>query len=54
MYPYDLLIDVAKKLIERQIDAMPVVKETDAGFEVIGRVTKTNIAKALVALAEET
>jgi len=50
----DLLIDVAKKLIERQIDAMPVVKETDAGFEVIGRVTKTNIAKALVALAEET
>jgi CBS domain-containing protein len=49
----DLLIDVAKKLIERQIDAMPVVKETDAGFEVIGRVTKTNIAKALVALAEE-
>lgn len=50
----DLLIDVAKKLIERQIDAMPVVKETDAGFEVIGRVTKTNIAKALVALAEGT
>ncbi|MBB6445994.1 CBS domain-containing protein [Bacillus benzoevorans] len=49
----DLLIDVAKKLIERQIDAMPVVKETDAGFEVIGRVTKTNIAKALVALAED-
>ena len=50
----DLLIDVAKKLIERQIDALPVVKETEKGFEVIGRVTKTNIAKALVALAEET
>jgi CBS domain-containing protein len=49
----DLLIDVAKKLIERQIDAMPVVKGTDAGYEVIGRVTKTNIAKALVALAED-
>jgi len=40
-------------LIERQIDAMPVVKGTDAGYEVIGRVTKTNIAKALVALAED-
>lgn len=50
----DLLIDVAKKLIERQIDAMPVVKETDAGYEVIGRVTKTNIAKAFIALAEDT
>lgn len=49
----DLLIDVAKKLIDRQIDAMPVVKEIENGFEVIGRVTKTNIAKALVALAED-
>lgn len=49
----DHLIDVAKRLIERQIDAMPVVKKTDAGYEVVGRVSKTNIAKALVALAEE-
>jgi len=49
----DLLIDVAKTLIERQIDAMPVVKETANGFEVVGRVTKTNIARALVALAED-
>ena len=49
----DLLIDVAKKLIDKQIDALPVVKETKKGFEVIGRVTKTNITKALVALAED-
>ncbi len=49
----DLLIDVAKKLIDKQIDGLPVVKETEKGFEVIGRVTKTNIAKALVALAED-
>ena len=49
----DLLIDVAKKLIDKQIDGLPVVKETKKGFEVIGRVTKTNIAKALVALAED-
>ncbi len=49
----DLLIDIAKKLIEKQIDAMPVVREVDKGFEVIGRITKTNIAKALVALAED-
>jgi CBS domain-containing protein len=47
----DLLIDVAKKLIEKQIDALPVVKETEKGYEVIGRVTKTNITKAFVALA---
>jgi DeoR family transcriptional regulator, catabolite repression regulator len=49
----DLLIDVAKKLIDKQIDGLPVVKKTEKGFEVIGRVTKTNITKALVALAEE-
>src|SRR3954467_13654383 len=48
----DLVIDVAKKLIERQIDAMPVVKEVDNGFEVIGRITKTSLTKALVALAD--
>ncbi|MFF2286263.1 helix-turn-helix transcriptional regulator [Peribacillus butanolivorans] len=49
----DLLIDVAKKLIDKQIDSLPVVKETEKGYEVIGRVTKTNITKAFVALADE-
>ncbi|WP_114745253.1 helix-turn-helix transcriptional regulator [Falsibacillus pallidus] len=49
----DLLIDVAKKLIDKQIDALPVVKETEKGFEVFGRITKTNITKAFVALAAE-
>lgn len=51
-YRDDHLIDVARRLIERQIDAMPVVKKVnDNGFEVIGRVTKTNITRALVDLA---
>jgi DeoR family transcriptional regulator, catabolite repression regulator len=49
----DLLIDIAKKLIEKQIDALPVVRKTEIGFEVIGRVTKTNITKAFVALGDE-
>jgi CBS domain-containing protein/biotin operon repressor len=49
----DLLIEVAKKLIEKQIDALPVVRKTDMGFEVIGRVTKTNITKAFVSLGNE-
>ncbi|MBM7716292.1 CBS domain-containing protein [Bacillus thermophilus] len=49
----DLLIDVAKKLIDVQIDAVPVVKETDSGYEVIGRLTKTNITKAFVALGDQ-
>jgi len=48
----DLLIDVAKKLIDKQIDAVPVVKDVDNDYEVIGRITKTNITKALVTLTE--
>ncbi|MFS0822667.1 helix-turn-helix transcriptional regulator [Bacillus sp. 1P02SD] len=47
----DLLLDVAHKLIEKQIDALPVVKHSERGIEVIGRITKTNMTKALVALA---
>lgn len=49
----DLIIEVAKKLIEKQIDALPVVKQTEKGYEVTGRITKTNITKALVSLATE-
>lgn len=49
----DLLIDVAKKLINKQIDALPIVRETEKGYEVVGRITKTNITKAFVALGEE-
>ncbi|WP_311775119.1 helix-turn-helix transcriptional regulator [Alkalihalobacillus sp. TS-13] len=46
----DLLIEVAGKLIDKQIDAVPVIKDTSGedAYEVIGRITKTNITKALV------
>ncbi|TYS66278.1 helix-turn-helix transcriptional regulator [Bacillus infantis] len=49
----DLLIEIANLLIEKQIDALPVVKETDQGFEVTGRITKTNLTRAFLALAEQ-
>ena len=52
-YRDDLLIDVAKKLIDKQIDSIPVVKDVDNGYEVIGRITKTNITRALVTLTED-
>jgi CBS domain-containing protein len=48
----DYIMDVAKSLINKQIDAIPVIKESDKGFEVTGRITKTNITKILVGLAE--
>lgn len=48
----DYIMDVAKSLINKQIDAIPVIKETEKGFEVTGRITKTNMTKILVGLAE--
>ena len=48
----DSLIVTAKKLIEREIDSMPVVNETEAGVEIVGRLTKTNITRAFISLAE--
>lgn len=48
----DSLIQVARKLIEQQIDAMPVVQEEPEGLKVIGRVTKTTITRAFLSLSE--
>ncbi|WP_101844316.1 helix-turn-helix transcriptional regulator [Halobacillus sp. Marseille-P3879] len=49
----DLLLDAAQKLIEKQIDGLPVVKPVENGMEVIGRLTKTSVTKALVELATD-
>jgi DeoR family transcriptional regulator, catabolite repression regulator len=51
--PEDLLLDAAQKLIEKQIDGLPVVTPSEAGLEVVGRLTKTSITKALVELARD-
>lgn len=47
----DYLVEIGKKLMEREIDALPVVEKSEKGLKVIGRVSKTNITKALVALS---
>ncbi|KEF38152.1 CBS domain-containing protein [Schinkia azotoformans MEV2011] len=49
----DLIIDVAEKIIEKQIDAVPVVKISGKGYEVIGRLTKTNMTKVLLEIAKD-
>lgn len=46
----DLLIEAAKMLIDKQIDGLPVVKETEKGLQVVGRITKTTITSAFVEL----
>ena len=49
----DALLHAAKKMMENQIDALPVVEVTKDGLNVVGRMTKTNITSAFVALAED-
>lgn len=51
-YPDDLLLYVAKQIIDRQIDSLPVVIENNGRIEVTGRITKTNITKVFVNLME--
>lgn len=46
----DSVIDAAQKLIAKQIDGLPVVRDTDLGLEIVGRITKTTMTKVLVEL----
>ena len=51
----DSVAAAARKLIDDEIDCLPVVKAVDDGkrsFELIGRLTKTNCTRLLVDLAE--
>lgn len=54
--PDELVLDAAKKLIESEVDSLPVVRGSEASdgrdWEVVGRLTKTNITRLFVDLAE--
>ncbi len=51
------VLDAAKKLVQHQVDSLPVVEEFidengASQFEVVGRFTKTNVAKLFVEIAK--
>jgi len=54
--PEESLWSAAKKLVEHEIDSLPVVRpktyEGKEGLEVIGRITKTTITKAFYELGQ--
>lgn len=53
-YEDESLWDVARRMIEHQIDGMPVVEKNPNGrLKVIGRITKTNITRAFVNLGAQ-
>ena len=50
------IIMAARKIIENEIDSLPVVQEIDVGskkYKITGRLTKTNMTRLLVDLAEQ-
>lgn len=55
--PNDSLLSAGKKLIDHEIDSLPVVEvvdETNKEYKVIGRITKTNITRLFVELGDNT
>lgn len=55
-YEEDSVLDVAKKIIEHQVDSLPVVKRDETSekesYVVIGRISKTNITRLFVNLGK--
>lgn len=55
--PDESVLEAAKKLLQHEIDALPVVSVREEGdgrkLQVIGRFTKTNISRLFVRLAEK-
>lgn len=55
--PKDSLLNAAKKLIDHEIDSLPVVETIDESkkeYKVIGRITKTTITRFFVELGNDT
>lgn len=53
--PDDSVASAARKIIDNEIDCLPVVKcvtDDSRSYEVVGRITKTNFTRLLVDLAE--
>lgn len=55
--PEDSVLTAAKKMVVHEVDALPVVRPLDEEegrrLEVVGRITKTSIARLFVELGEE-
>lgn len=56
--PDETVVEVVKKIVEHEVDSLPVVKcfineDNEEKLEVVGRVTKTNIARLFLDLASK-
>ncbi|WP_211745728.1 helix-turn-helix transcriptional regulator [Paenibacillus sp. Marseille-Q4541] len=53
--PDDRVIEAAQKMIHHEVDSLPVIRSwnTEEGYEVVGRISKTTITKLVVHIAVE-
>lgn len=54
--PDDTVVEAVKRIVEHEVDALPVVKSSldasgEENLEVVGRITKTNITRLFLDLA---
>lgn len=55
-YPYESATIAAKKIIDREVDSLPVVIKEEGSkelYKIIGRITKTNVTRLFVELSGE-
>lgn len=48
----DSVLNAAVKLIDHEIDSLPVVEEDEKNYKVVGRITKTTITRLFVELGK--
>lgn len=57
VYEEDSILDAAKKIIERQVDSLPVVQKTveenKEVLKIVGKVSKTTITQLFVKMGED-
>jgi len=56
-YPHETALEAAIKIIEHEVDSLPVVEKEIIGgkelFKVVGKISKTNIARLFVELGRQ-
>lgn len=52
VYEDTTVLEVVRRIVDYEVDSLPVVRETEDGkFKVVGRVTKTNLARLFLELS---
>ena len=48
----DKVVLAAKKIIEHEVDSIPVVEQVDNNIKIVGKISKTNITKLFLEIVD--